>query len=463
MLYGIIWLVTVLAGAICALHALYNARSAQGAFAWSLALLLLPLPSIVLYLALGRRRLRHLMNSSLPEGSVQSLRRLWQQHEGAPNSLERALSRLTGMDACSGNELQLLLNGEETYRSLLSAMEAARESILLEFFIIKDDKVGKLLGECLIRKARQGVHVHVIYDEIGSHKLPLGLIRQLRRAGVRISPFLGKRFWLSSFLRINHRNHRKLVIVDSQQAWLGGLNIGCEYLGKVDGMRWRDTFISLKGPAVAQAMLCFHRDWYRATQEDLHALTPKIIEPQGSQQAMCIPSGPEYSINAWQSSFLLLAAQAQKRLWIATPYLIPSESVLQALYNAALRGVDVRIIVPERGNNIFCALARLNYIPELCQSGIKILGYQAGFLHQKVLLCDDDFSCIGSANLDNRSLSLNYELNCIIHDQHMAQQVESMLMEDMQYCSPITAEHWNKASLTTRFAARLCRLLSPVL
>ncbi len=463
MLWGIIWLVTVLAGSICALHALYNARSAQGALAWTIALLLLPLPSIIFYLALGRRRLRRLMSSALPEESTQSLVQLWQQHKGNPNRLETALSRLTGIDACSGNEVQLLLNGEETYRSLLTAMEAAQESILLEFFIIKDDKVGKLLGDCLMRKAQQGVRVHVIYDEIGSHKLPLGLIRKLQRAGVHISPFLGKRFWLSSFLRINHRNHRKLVIVDSQQAWLGGLNIGCEYLGKVDGMRWRDTFISIKGPVAAQAMLCFHRDWYRATQQDLHALTPKYIEPHGTQQAMCIPSGPEYSINAWQSSFLLLASQAQHRLWIATPYLIPSESVLQALYNAALRGVDVRIIVPERGSNIIFSLARLNYIPELCKLGIKILGYQAGFLHQKVLLCDDNFSCIGSANLDNRSLSLNYELNCIIHDQHMAQQVESMLREDMLHCSPITEELWEKSSLLTRYAARLCRLLAPVL
>ncbi len=450
-------------GILLALHAIYHARTAQGALAWALALLFLPFISIFFYLGLGTKRLERLMLQTLPKSSVQKLSDLWTAYPAKAGLEEQSLAKLTGISPCSGNNLQLLRNGEETYGSLLEAIEEATETIELEFFIIQNDLVGNLLAELLIGKAQEGLRVKVLYDEIGSHKLPLGFIRRLKKAGIEIHPFFGKRFWLSSFLRINYRNHRKLVIVDHKQAWLGGLNIGNEYIEQMTDLNWRDTFMKLEGPAVAQAFLCFAQDWYRATAADISGDFPSSIVSAGQQQAMCIPSGPENYVNAWQATLLILAASAKKRLWIATPYLVPSGAVVQALHIAALRGVDVRLIIPQKENNIVSGLAMLNYIPEFLRFGVKIWGYKAGFMHQKVLLCDDDLSCIGSANLDNRSLSLNYELNCLMRDPAMNEAVSDMLEADMAKSEILTEAIWTKASVMKKLGARACRLLAPVL
>ncbi len=450
-------------GIILALHAIYHARSAQGALAWVLALIFLPFISIFFYLGLGTKKLERLILQTLPESSVSRLTSVWSAFPAKAGQEERSLAKLTGIQLCSGNNLQLLRNGEETYGSLLEAIEDAKVSIDLEFFIIKNDLVGNFLAELLIGKAAHGVRVRVLYDEIGSHKLPLGFIRRLRKAGIDIHPFFGKRFWLSSFLRINYRNHRKLVVVDHKQAWLGGLNIGEEYMERMTTLNWRDTFMKLEGPAVAQAFLCFAQDWYRATGADICGDFPRSLAPAGEQQAMCIPSGPENYVNAWQTTLLILAASAQKRLWIATPYLVPSAAVVQALHIAALRGVDVRLIIPQKDNNIISGLAMLNFIPEFLRYGVKIWGYKTGFMHQKVLLCDDDISCIGSANLDNRSLSLNYELNCLMRDPAMNEAVSDMLDADMDESEILTEAIWTKASVMKKLGARACRLLAPVL
>ncbi len=450
-------------GIILAFHAIYHARSPQGAVAWILSLVLLPIPSIAFYLGLGTGRIRRRMKQVLPETSARHIMSLWQDHLGEQSRAEHSIANLTQIRACSGNRLQLLKNGMETYRSLLEAMEVARESIQLEFFIIKNDFVGDLLAECLMHKAREGVRVQVLYDEIGSRKLPFGFLYRLKKAGVEISPFFGQRFWVSSFLRLNYRNHRKLVIVDGNQAWMGGLNIGREYLGRESEENWRDTFIKLEGPVVAQAFLCFAQDWYRATRTDLSHGYKLPTSRVGSQQAMCIPSGPELAINAWQSTVLILAAEATSRLWIATPYLVPSDCIVQALHLAVLRGVDVRLLIPQRENNIISGLAMLNYIPELLRLGVRLWGYEAGFMHQKVLLCDEQFSCIGSANLDNRSLNLNYELNCLMNDREMNRAVADMLLADMAQSRELGFETWTQASVLKQLAARCCRLIAPVL
>ncbi len=452
-----------LIGIVLALHAIYHARSPEGAIAWVLALIFLPFISIFFYLGLGTGRLKRRIKQMLPESSVTALSQRWITHPAHGGIVENSLAKLTRIQPCTGNKLQLLRNGEETYKSLLDAIANATQSVELEFFIIKNDLVGRILSELLIKKSRAGVRVKVLYDEIGSHKLPLGFIRKLKKAGVEIHPFFGKRFWLSSFLRINYRNHRKLVIVDHTQAWLGGLNIGSEYLSRMTDLNWRDTFMKLQGPAVAQAYLCFAQDWYRATHTDISDDLPTYIEAVGNQQAMCIPSGPESYVNAWQSTLLMLASTAQNRLWIATPYLVPSSAVVQALHVAALRGVDVRLIIPQKDNNLLSGLAMLNYIPEFLRYGVKLWGYKAGFMHQKVLLCDDDISCIGSANLDNRSLNLNYELNCLMRDSSMNRAVSDMLLHDMESSIALDESLWRESSVFTKLAARCCRLMAPVL
>ncbi len=450
-------------GILLALHAIYHARSPQGALAWSLSLVLLPFPSIFFYLGLGTGRIRRRMQQVLPESSARYLKNYWECYQAQQGISEISIAKLTTITSCSGNKLELLKNGLETYQSILSAMEVAQKSIELEFFIIKNDFVGNILAECLMHKAREGISVRVLYDEIGSRKLPFGFIYRLRKAGVEIHPFFGQRFWVSSFLRMNYRNHRKLVIVDGHQAWMGGLNIGREYFGKASDERWRDTFVRVEGPAVAQAYLCFAQDWYRATAEDICRQFPTAVKLAGVQQAMCIPSGPDHCVNAWQTTLLMIAAGAKSRLWIATPYLVPSDCIVQSLHLAVLRGVDVRLIIPHRDNNIVSRLAMLNYIPELLFLGVQLWGYDAGFMHQKVLLRDNDLTCIGSGNLDNRSLNLNYELNCLMRDPAMNRAVSEMLLDDMAHSKQLDMDTWAQASLMEKLGARCCRLIAPVL
>ena len=451
------------AGAGFALHALCRPHSPQGTIAWMLGLLLMPALALPLYLLLGAARIhRHTTSRHSREGITAFLKthHAWSQ-SGTP--LARLLTRCTGYAPCPGNAIRILQDGDNTYEDMLQAIRKARHSILLQFFIIRNDRVGITLREALEERARAGLQVYVIYDEIGSLKLPAGYLRSLRRAGIKVSSVNGKRFWLSSILRVNYRNHRKLVIIDSKQAYLGSLNVGLEYTRTRHRPYWRDTFVHLQGPIVTQCLLSFTDDWKRATGEHItHLATP---QPEaGSHTCQLIPSGPEDGpLNSWQLVLLEMAATARKRLWLASPYFVPTEAVRDALCAAALRGVDVRILIPRRGDNRAAQLAMLTFIPPMLSAGVRLLAYEPGFLHEKVCVADTTTCSIGTANLDERSLRLNFELTLLMQDEGATEKVAAMLAEDMKEASPLTHEHWYKAGSIQRLAANCCRLLSPAL
>ncbi len=460
------WLAALhLTGFIFSLHALMRRHSPQGTLAWMLGLNLLPLLCIPLYLALGAERIRRHTEERLPTNSVFAMLRGIRAHlcPDAPGSLGHPLTGITGMPACSGNSVQLLRDGNDTYEALTRAIQNAHSSILLEFFIIRNDRVGNNLLRQLVRKAQAGVRVHVIYDEIGSHKLPRGYLRTLTEAGVRVASFNGRRFWWSSFLRINYRNHRKLVIIDSTQAYLGSLNVGLEYIRQRGKTYWRDTFAGLRGPIVAQCLLSFAEDWQRATGEDISELA-REQEEAGDVTCRLIPSGPDdVPINAWELTLLEMAYRARRRLWLASPYFVPNAPVYTALTAAALRGVDVRILVPLKGDSTMANLALLTYLPELSNCGIQLLAYTPGFLHEKIALADESVCCIGTANLDERSLRLNYELTLLMEDTDASRRICQLLSDDMNQAIPLTPQHWYSVGFFARPAAHICRLLSPIL
>lgn len=451
------------AGLCLAVHALGRPHSPQGTIAWILGLTFLPIICIPLYLVLGAARIkRHTTSRHSRESIQRSLRQLgaWQ---AARSSLGRMLTRCTGFAPCSGNSVHLLQDGNTTYLELLQAIRSARKCILLEFFIIRNDRVGLALRQALQERSLAGVQVYVIYDEIGSHKLPAGYLRRLRRAGVHVASFNGRRFWLSSILRINYRNHRKLVVIDSSLAYLGSLNIGLEYTQAPGRPYWRDTFVSLRGPIVSQCTLSFHDDWHRATGGSLTHLN-SVQRPDGACSCQLIPSGPDDGpMNAWQLTLLELAAAARERLWLASPYFVPTAAVLHALQAASLRGVDVRVLIPRRGDNQAARLAMLTHLPAMLSSGVRMLAYRPGFLHEKICVADGSSCCIGTANLDERSLGLNYELTLLMEDEQATEAVAAMLRRDMAAAEPLTHADWYKAHPATRLAANVCRLLSPAL
>lgn len=460
------WLAALhLTGFLFSLHALMRRHSPQGTLAWMLGLNLLPLLCIPLYLALGAERIRRHTEERLPTNSVFAMLRGIRAYlrPDEPGSLGQSLTGITGMPACSGNSVQLLRDGNDTYEALAKAIQNAHRSILIEFFIIRNDRVGNNLLRLLVRKARAGVCVHVIYDEIGSHKLPRGYLRTLTDAGVRVASFNGRRFWWSSFLRINYRNHRKLVIIDSTLAYLGSLNVGLEYIRQQGKTYWRDTFAGLRGPIVAQCLLSFAEDWQRATGEDISELAQQQ-EEAGTVTCRLIPSGPDDTpINAWELTLLEMAYRARRRLWLASPYFVPNDAVYAALTAAALRGVDVRILVPGKGDSTMANLALLTYLPELSYSGIQLLAYTPGFLHEKIALADESACCIGTANLDERSLRLNFELTLLMEDTDAAGRIRQLLIDDMKQARPLTPQYRHSIGFFTRLAAHLCRLLAPIL
>lgn len=452
-----------LAGIALGIHALSRRHSPQGTIAWMLGLFLLPAVVVPLYLLLGVARIRRHTSARKTRRNIEQYLKQHNAWNVPASKLSRTLTRSTGYAPCSGNAVRILRDGNDTYRDMLQAIQQAKDFILLEFFIIRNDRVGAILRQSLEERAKAGVRVYVIYDEVGSHKLPAGYLRSLKRAGVRVSSFNGRRFWLSSMLRINYRNHRKLVVIDSEYAYLGSLNIGLEYTQTAQRPYWRDTFVNLQGPIVAQCMLSFLDDWQRATGEALSLKQPQSSSP-GTTHCQLIPSGPDDApVNPWQLFLLESAAQAQERIWLASPYFVPSEAVKEALCAAAMRGIDVRILIPRRGDNKAAQLALFTYVPDMLACGVRLLAYEPGFLHEKVCVVDSSHCSIGTANLDERSLRLNFELTLLMEDPAATARVATMLEEDMAQAGSITPAAWYKAPIPLRLLANCCRLLSPAL
>lgn len=452
-----------LAGIALGIHALSRRHSPQGTIAWMLGLFLLPAVVVPLYLLLGVARIRRHTSARKTRRNIEQYLKQHNAWNAPASKLSRTLTRSTGYAPCSGNAVRILRDGNDTYHDMLQAIQQAKDFILLEFFIIRNDRVGTILRQSLEERAKAGVRVYVIYDEVGSHKLPAGYLRSLKRAGVRVSSFNGRRFWLSSMLRINYRNHRKLVVIDGEYAYLGSLNIGLEYTQTAQRPYWRDTFVNLQGPIVAQCMLSFLDDWQRATGEALSLKQPQSSSP-GTTHCQLIPSGPDDApVNPWQLFLLESAAQAQERIWLASPYFVPSEAVKEALCAAAMRGIDVRILIPRRGDNKAAQLALFTYVPDMLACGVRLLAYEPGFLHEKVCVVDSSHCSIGTANLDERSLRLNFELTLLMEDPAATARVATMLEEDMAQAGSITPAAWYKAPIPLRLLANCCRLLSPAL
>ncbi|MCP4645129.1 MAG: cardiolipin synthase, partial [bacterium] len=287
----------------------------------------------------------------------------------------RVLTRLTDVPIMRGNAVELLIDGDATFGSIFKGIEQAREYCLVQFFVIHDDDIGREFQRRLIAKAKDGVRVFVLYDEIGSHSLPRRYLRRLREAGVEVSGFRTTQ-GINNRFQLNFRNHRKIVVVDGQEAWVGGHNVGDEYLGRNPKFgHWRDTHIRIAGPAVLEVQLSFMEDWYWATKQ-LPSLNWEACEEQADDRVVhIIPSGPSDARETATLTFLEAITGARERVWIASPYFVPDEGVLCALKLADLRGVDVRILIPDNPDHVLVYLSAFTFLKELEGSGIGIYRY----------------------------------------------------------------------------------------
>ena len=457
------------AGFLASIKAIMETRTSQGAIAWAVALNAFPYLAVPAYFVFGRSKFAGYVHSrrgqTLNDNST--ARQLAQEMEPFHLRLDtrqdetRLLESLAKMPFTSHNRAELLIDGEATFSAIFAAIATANHYVLIQFYIIREDALGCRLRDALLAKAREGVRCYVLFDEIGSGKLRR-YSAELRAGGVQIAPFDTTKGFANRF-QINFRNHRKIVIVDGLVAFVGGHNVGDEYLGKDPQIGpWRDTHVEVEGPAVLEVQVSWFEDWKWATDE-----TPKLNwtpqrSPANNTAALCLTTGPADTLETATLFYLFAINSARERIWIASPYFVPDEQFISALQLAALRGVDVRILIPEKPDSKLVRLSSYSYLNETMPLGIRWYRHRRGFMHQKVLLVDADYSAIGTANFDNRSFRLNFEIVMGFADRVMAEKVEAMLENDFANSHQVSQSEITKASFWFRLRVRVARLLAPI-
>lgn len=456
-------------GFIHILHALMNTRTSQGTIAWVVSLLFMPFLAIPLYWLLGRSKFEGYVRAR--RGNDAELRKIAKDMSDSlqkfaidlpeEDFFERCAEELGGLPFTRGNRLNLLIDGDETFEEIFSALDRAEKYICVNFFIVKNDKIGRKFQQTLINRAKAGVKVYFLFDEIGSHKLSSTYLGELEDAGVECQSFGANRHWWSR-LQLNFRNHRKILIVDGIEAYLGGLNVGDEYLGRSEKFgAWRDTHLYIQGPAVQAVQLVFLEDWFWACNEIPH-LCWESNEQRENQITAIIPTGPADPIESWQMLVIEAANTARDKFWITSPYFVPDDGVINALQLAAMRGVDVRIMLPHHPDHILVWLSGYTYYEQAIPFGVKIYRFQAGFLHQKIMLIDQRMAAVGTANLDNRSFRLNFEITAFVTDADFIRELNHMLDEDFSKCTEAKVEDFTGKSYPFKVACRAARLMAPL-
>lgn len=482
-LYSLISLLVHVFGVAYAAHAVMHVNSARSATAWSISLITWPWVAIPLYWFLGRAKFN---------GYAEAVKQAYIERKGLPYYAHSQISaykvNLDGEYAALGkfatafepfpftynNSAELLIDGDQTFGRMLDAIASAKQYVLLQSYIIHSDGIGNRIKDALIEKAQQGVKVHLLYDGLGSRKLPQDYIEQLQQNGVVVSSFRSTKGRKNRF-QINFRNHRKILIVDGTIALVGGLNIGDEYLGKDPNFGyWRDTHVQFRGTAVLCLQEILLRDLYWAGETVEGARWDVEEDSSYKQTAFVLSTGPADSLRECAFFFLNIINHAKERLWIASPYFVPDSSVLNALEMAALRGVDVRIILPDSPDHLSVYLCAFSFYGELQKAGIQLYRYRKGFMHQKVILCDSVIAGVGTTNLDNRSFYLNFEVMSFVlcrsreHEQDAGgasfiESVEQMLEKDFELSRLVDYSEYNKKPIWFRLAVRIMRLLAPIL
>ncbi|MCJ8007644.1 cardiolipin synthase [Lederbergia wuyishanensis] len=363
------------------------------------------------------------------------------------------------------NHVEIFTDGENKFRSLLSDIKAANDHIHLVYYIIRNDRLGKELLATLTKKANEGVEVKVLYDAMGSRLLPRKFFGPLIEAGGKVSAFFPA-ILPHLNLQVNYRNHRKLAIIDGEIGYIGGFNIGDEYLGlnKRFGY-WRDTHLKISGKAVYAMQTRFILDWNQASSTKISyedRLFPEL-EAIGDTDVQIVSSGPDSEWEQIKYGILKLITSAKKYIYIQTPYFIPDASVLDAIKIAALSGVDVRLMIPNKPDHAFVYWATLSNVGELLKTGAKVYIYEKGFIHAKTMVADGKLATVGTANIDVRSFRLNFEVNAFLYDEVLVRELVNIYKDDMKDSRELTLEEYHNRSLLIRFKESLSRLLSPIL
>ncbi len=470
-----IYLVTVLSTAVMVIH---EKRDPAKTSIWVLILILLPIIGLIFYIFFGQNHRKEKIFSR------KGLRDLQQIEQMSRSQLKDIIAdKYIGFPSIADNIgiITLLLNnskalltlynsvdilqtGKKTFESILKAIDDAKSSIHLEFYIIENDEIGNLIKDKLVAKAKEGVEVRLIYDDVGSWSLPKRFIKELVNAGAEAYPFMKVNFPLLTS-KVNYRNHRKIIVVDGRVAFMGGMNIADRYLkGDSTLGTWFDTVLRIEGEAVRTLQVIFLVDWFfvsRIIISDRDKYFPEYsVNTQHALQVTA--SGPDSDWASIMQAFFVAITKAKKHIYIASPYFIPNESILTALKTASLSGVDVRIMLPGKSDSTVVYWSSMSYVSELLKAGIKVYLFQGGFNHSKILMIDGSFASVGSANMDIRSFEDNFELLTMVYDKELTKQIETQYLKDLRRSKKINLKYWESRSLKQNFKESLARLFSPL-
>ena len=458
----------------------FQRRDPKSVWAWLLLLVFIPYLGFILYLFLGAdmhkrkmfrikevedqlseviRRQEHTLKSTRPDGQDPDI--------GDYTDLIMYNLETSGAVLTDENDITVYTDGNDKFEALLEDIRSAEEFIHIQYYIIRDDIVFARLREALLEKARQGVEVRILYDAMGCSTVRHSFWRDLNRQGIQTAEFFPARL-RRLHLRINYRNHRKIVVIDNRVGYVGGFNVGREYIGLDEKFgHWRDTHLRLQGGAVLGLQLRFLLDWNYAAGENLFQNSKFFSRVYPGSRDHCrvqiISSGPDTREEYVCSNYLRLVHKAKKSIYIQTPYFIPDEALLRSLIIAVHSGVEVNVMIPCKPDHPFVHSGSLSYLGELVMAGANCYTYDNGFLHSKGMTVDGRVFCYGTANLDIRSFSLNFEVNAVVYNRAKAQEMVRIFQEDLKSCTQITRDMYAGRKLGIRVREQICRLLSPLL
>ena len=465
---------------IVCLRIVYDTRSTTKTMAYLLVSIFIPVGGIIFYLIFGvnywklklydkksveGRKMLDILETEwgIPaDKTFERTGRLLEHNKELAAMLVKELhSPLTG-----GNKVKLLVNGEEKFPEVLQALNQAKHHIHIEYYIYENDIIGEQIENILVAKAKEGLQVRFIYDDFGSPAINKKMERRLKDAGVEIFPFQKILFYLLAN-RLNYRNHRKIIIIDGQTAFTGGINVSDRYINNKPGrLYWRDTHVRIDGPGVFYLQYLFFTDWKFCCgkrvkySKDHFASHTKYTDDRIVQ---VVASGPDADQPAVLFSILHAINLAKKEILITTPYFIPGDTILDALKIAALSGIDVKLLVPAVGDSRLVNAASRSYYGELLLAGVEVYLYKKGFVHAKTMVTDGSLSIIGTANMDMRSFELNFEVNVIVYDEKVSHKLRSIFFEDLNDAGKIDAKKWNMRPAYKQLPEKLARLFSPVM
>lgn len=447
-------------------------RNPVKTLSWILVLTFLPVLGLVIYYFFGedrrqKKRISRKMYRKLPHvpqhtpfshDNSCSL----DQHK----QLVDLLYKSDNAPLLSGNSVDIFTQGEDKFRTLIADLMGAKHHIHMEYYIIQQGGLATKIRNVLIEKAKQGIQVRLMYDDVGSWNLTKKFFQPLIQVGGEVEPFLKVAFPLLT-RKVNYRNHRKIVVIDGIIGYVGGMNIADRYINGGPFDYWTDFHIRIQGKGVWGLQATFLMDWYythkKIVEDKIYFPHPQTDVSSQENAMQVVTSDPLEQNHAIMQGLLYAISNAQKRVYIQTPYFVPSESILQALKMIALSGVDVRIILPSQADSWVVLQASNSFINELLSVNIKVYAYDRGFIHSKLVIVDDTLSIVGSSNMDVRSFEYNFEINAFIYDEYTNERIRHVFEKDLEHTTLITPSLWEKRGYKRRLSESACRLLAPLL